>query len=96
MKNATTGDIIGGEPLPSGQGLPPARQFVMESQTNSPDGPYKLSNYLDIRNGTHGTVFNWCVVKGGAESRCRGIALTLLTSQRVLPTQCAFSITHWS
>jgi len=37
----------------------PPELWVLKSTTDSPDGPYVLSNGLDIPQGMHGTTFKW-------------------------------------
>ncbi|GAB4816447.1 hypothetical protein N2152v2_003493 [Parachlorella kessleri] len=47
------------ESYPTSPPSSPPELWVMKSTTDSPDGPYVLSNSLDITQGMHGTTFKW-------------------------------------
>ncbi|GAB4816444.1 hypothetical protein N2152v2_003490 [Parachlorella kessleri] len=47
------------ESYPTSPPSSPPKLWVLKSTTTSPNGPYVLSNSLDITQGLHGTTFKW-------------------------------------
>ena len=54
-----TGWKVYNDSYPTSPPSSPPELWVLKSTTGSPDGPYVLSNGLDITQGMHGTTFKW-------------------------------------